>query len=165
MVSLTILLVIVGASVLAGGRALRASNETAAAQSVTSLAGAENTFSHEWGGYSTVATNLGGSELAATTAATFNADQEISTTQASKLDTGYVNGNYSFVYKSGGTTFTDDAGNQVASSFEFTGIPVGSNSGTRAECSDPSGTWSNTLGTGATPASGAGCKTDGYVSQ
>ena len=87
------------------------------------------------------------------------------TAQASKLDAGFTNGAYIITYHAGATTFVDSAGNTVASTFEFTAIPNSVNSGVKAYCSDPSGTWFNQLGTGATIVSGAGCKTDGYLSQ
>ena len=165
MIAMAILLVIVGALVVSGGRALRASQETAAAQNVSSLASDEQAFQHAWQGYSPLATNLGGSETQSTTAATFSADQEVPTAQASKLDAGFTNGAYIVTYHAGATTFVDSASNTVATTFEFTAIPNSVNSGTKAYCSDPSGTWFNQLGTGATIVSGAGCKTDGYLSQ
>lgn len=162
---MAVVLILVGGIAFAGSRVARAGRETTAAQNVATLASHEATFSHAWQGYSPLATNLGGSESSATAAATFAADQEIPTAQASQLDAGYVNGNYKIVYKPGPNTFTDSAGNVVASSFEFTAIPVDIAAGTKAYCSDPSGTWFNTLGTGATSASGGGCKNDSYLNQ
>jgi prepilin-type N-terminal cleavage/methylation domain-containing protein len=165
MIAMAVLLIIVGALVVSGGRALRAANESSAAQNVSSLASDEQAFQHGNQGYSPLATNLGGSEVQSTVAATFAADQEVPTALAAKLDAGATNGGYTIIYKAGPTTFVNDAGNTVATTFEFTSIPNSINSGTKAWCSDPSGTWSNNLGTGATPASGAGCKTDGFLNQ
>jgi|SRR5579862_5497680 len=165
MIAMAVLLVIVGALVVSGGRAMRASQETAAQQNVSSLASDVQAFQHAWQGYPPLATNLGGSENQSTVAATYAADQEIPTTQANALDAGYTNGGYIITYKAGGTTFNDAAGNAVFPSFEFTAIPNSTNSGTKAACSDPSGVWFNALGTGATVATGAGCKADGFLDQ
>jgi prepilin-type N-terminal cleavage/methylation domain-containing protein len=164
MLAMAVVLILVGGIVLAAGRVSRAARETTATQNVTTLATQENTFFHAWQGYSPAATNLGGSELSATTQATFAADQEIPTFEAAQLDAGYTNAGYKIVYKPGTNSFADSAGNTVFSSFEFTGIPQNI-SDTKAVCSDVSGTWFNTAGSGATAASGAGCKTDGYTNQ
>jgi prepilin-type N-terminal cleavage/methylation domain-containing protein len=163
MLSMAVVLILVGGIVLAASRVARAARETTASENVTQLANQENTFFHEWQGYSPLATNLAGSELSATTQATFSADQELPSVEANALDAGYTNGGYKITYKAGGGSFADGAGNTVYSSFEFTAIPQNI-SDVKATCSDPSGSWYNSLGTGATPASGSGCKQDGYLS-
>jgi len=157
-------LILVSALVIAGSRSLRAANESSAGQNVSTLASNATAFQQAWQGFPPASTNLGGLEVAGTTAATFAADQEITTTEAAALGTGFVNGNYTVLYKPGPTTFVDSAGNTVATTFEFTAIPINVSSGTKAYCSDPTGVFFNSLGTGATPASGAGCNTDGYTS-
>lgn len=165
LIAMAVLLVIVGALIVSGQRAIRAANTTAAQQSVSSLASSAQAFSHAWQGFPTVATQLGGQEVSATTPATFAADQEIPTVEAAVLDGGtYVNGGYTFKYTAGPDTYADSAGNTVAAEFEFTAIPLTTSSGTTAACSDQTGVWVNpTGGTGATVASGAGCHTDGYL--
>jgi prepilin-type N-terminal cleavage/methylation domain-containing protein len=165
MISMAILLVLVGIVVLAGSRALRAANESSGSQTVSSIANAESAYQHEWQGFSDKASYLAGSEKIGTTAPTATADQELPTTTATALDTAYVNGNYNFVYKPVVPAFTDSAGQQVDTDFEVTGVPTSTSSGVKAFCASSTGVWFNTLGTGATPASGAGCATDGYTEQ
>jgi prepilin-type N-terminal cleavage/methylation domain-containing protein len=165
MIGMAVVLILSSAIAFAGGRVARAGRETTAVQNISTLASHEATFSQAWQGYSPAGVNLGGSEVLATVAATFAADQEISTAEAALLDAGYVNAGYSIIYKPGPNTFADSTGNTVSSSFEFTAIPTAIAQGTKAFCSDPSGSWFNTLGVGATVATGAGCKTDGYLSQ
>ena len=166
LIAMAVLLVIVGALIVSGQRAIRAANTTASQQSVSSLASSAQAFSHGWQGFPTLATQMGGQEVSATTAATFAADQEIPTAEAALLDGGtYVNGGYKFSFKAGPDTFVDSAGNTVSAEFEFTAIPISISSGTTAACSDQTGVWTNpTGGPGATVASGAGCRTDGYLS-
>jgi prepilin-type N-terminal cleavage/methylation domain-containing protein len=164
LIAMAVVLVLVSALVVSGARAARASRETSAAQSVATLASVEQNFEHAWQGFSPLGTNLAGSELAGTTPATFAADEDLSTTQANALDAGFTQNGYKIIYKAGPTTFTDSSGNTVSNSFEFTAIPTNT-SDIKSYCADPTGVWFNTLGTGATIATGAGCKTDGYISQ
>lgn len=159
--AMAVVLILIGGLLYAANRVMAASRQTTAAQSVTNMATAEQTFSHGWEGYSPLATNLGGSEKSQTQAASYTLDQELPSTEAASLDTAFVNGGYTFVYKAGGTAFNDTAGDSVNPIFEFTAVPINI-SDPKAYCSDPSGTWFNALGTGATPASGAGCKADGF---
>jgi len=163
-IAMAVVLVLVGVLVPAGIRLLRSSNESAGKQNVTTLAANATSFQSAWQGFPPNSSNMGGLEFASTTAATFAADQEMATAEAAALATNYVNGNYNIVYKPGASTFTDSAGNVVSTSFEFTAIPIVISAGTQAYCSDPTGIFFNALGTGATPASGAGCNTDGYTS-
>ena len=165
MLVMGIILILVAATTVLASRGIRAANETTAAQNVSTLANNEAAFQHSWQGYSPAGTNLGGGENSSTVAATFAADQEVPTVESNQLDAGYVQSGYTILYKPGAVTFKDSAGNTVSTSFEFTAIPISVSSGTKAECSDPSGVWHNELGVGATPATGAGCKTDGYTEQ
>jgi prepilin-type N-terminal cleavage/methylation domain-containing protein len=166
LIAMAVVLVLVSALVIAGSRALRASDESAAGTNVQTLASSATAFQQAWQGFPPAAANMGGLEVAATTAATFAKDQEITTTEAAALGTapGYVNGGYNVLYAPGATTFTDSAGNTVAATFEFTAIPITIGAGTKAYCSDQTGVFFNNLGTGATPATGGGCNTDGYTS-
>ena len=164
LIAMAVVLILVGALVVAGSRSLRASNESAAGQNVQTLASSAAAFQGAWQGFPPASSNMGGLELASTAQATFAADQELTTTEATALATGYTNGNYNIIYKPGANTFTDSAGNVVSTTFEFTAIPNAVSSGTKSYCSDPTGIFFNALGTGATPASGAGCNTDGYTS-
>jgi hypothetical protein len=161
-----VVLILVSALVVAGSRALRASNESSAGTNVQTLASSATAFQQAWQGFPPAATNMGGLEVAATTAATFAKDQEITTLEAAALGTapGFVNGNYDVLYAPGTTTFTDSSGNVVAATFEFTAIPITVSAGTKSYCSDQTGVFFNSLGITATPASGAGCQTDGYTS-
>lgn len=162
---MAVVLILVAGLVVSSARAMRASRETAAAQNVATLANDEQAFQHAHSGYSPLATNLGGSENSATLSATFAADQEVPTFEATALDAGYTTSGYIVTYKSGATTFVNADGNTVSNAFEFTAIPNAVGNGTKSFCSDPSGSWYNELGTGATVSSGAGCKTDGYTAQ
>lgn len=163
MLGMLIVLILVGGVAYSANRLARSARESTATGNVNVLADHENTFYHEWQGYSPLAVNMKGSELSGTTQAIFAADEELPTSEASLLDAGYVNGGYTILYKAGPITFVDSAGNTVSTSFEFTGIPQNI-SDTKAVCADPSGTWFNTLGTAAIPASGGGCAADGYAS-
>ena len=138
LISMAVVLILVGALVVAGSRALRASNESAAGQNVSTLASSATAFQGAWQGFPPSAANMGGLEVASSTAATFAKDQEITSTEAAALGTapGYANGNYYILYAPGGTTFVDAAGNTVAATFEFTAIPITTTSGTKAYCSD-----------------------------
>jgi prepilin-type N-terminal cleavage/methylation domain-containing protein len=164
LIAMAVVLILVSALVIAGSRSLRAANESSAGQNVSTLASNATAFQQSWQGFPPASTNLGGLEVASTTAATFAADQEVTTVEAAALAAGYVNGNYNILYKPGPTTFVDSAGNTVATTFEFTAVPINVSSGTKAYCSDPTGVFFNSLGTGATPSSGSGCTADGYIS-
>jgi hypothetical protein len=161
---MAVVLILVSALVIAGSRSLRAANESSAGQNVSTLASNATAFQQAWQGFPPAASNMGGLELAATTAATFAADQEITTTEAAALGTGFVSGSYNVLYKPGPITFTDSAGNVVSNTFEVTAIPISVSAGVKAYCSDSTGVFFNSLGTGATASSGSGCQTDGYTS-
>ncbi len=161
-----VVLVLIGGLVIAGERALGASRETSAAQSVQSFAANETTYQRNWGGYSLDAKSLGGAGL--TTPAICTQDEELVTTTGTPAfpaayDTAglAVQSGYKFQYASGqaaGFAGTGGCTQNVTPTYDFTANPVVQNAG-KSFCADNTGTYYLPAGT-AMANTGIGCLAD-----
>lgn len=160
LVAAAIVTILLSAFSLIAMRAIKSGNETSALSSVKSISDMQAAYQKQWGGFSPNASSLGGAENAATTATTWTADQEMTSTEALAIDTGLVRSGYTLLYHNSGAVFAGNgAATGVYTNFEITAIPLSNNQGTRSFCVDSSGTYYRADAAG-TPASGAGCVTD-----
>lgn len=165
LIAMAVVLVLVAGLVAAGAKALSASRETSAAQSMQSFANDVNIYQKNWGGYPVIAANMG-SPATPTPAGTCTADQEIAPqSAATAYDAGFVSSGYTFKYLVSGTNQFAASGGpsctaKVSSDWELTSSPTAL-SATKSYCSDPTGNFYIPASEAAFVNSGAGCATDG----
>jgi type IV pilus assembly protein PilA len=162
LVVVAIILIITAIAIPSLLRARVRGNDTHAAASVRGYGNAVNLYSSDWSTYPLAATNLAGAELGNTATPTCAGGQELPTGVANVLGAGFTANGYIFTYQALGT-LTGRATCAGAATWDITGIPVGGSStnGNDAFCMDATGLYHMNAPSG-TPATGAGCKTDGY---
>lgn len=168
MIVLVIIGILGGGVFLLLGPARAGADEKSAITSLRTLDADAQTYTSEYGLFPASATAFAGSENSASgTVPLCSASLQLPTADAALLQAGtYLKNGYTLKYASagGGTAVLTAGGCLGATSEEITAIPVtAGQTGSISMCIDGSGAW--TVNGAGTPASGAGCKTDGYTTE
>jgi prepilin-type N-terminal cleavage/methylation domain-containing protein len=162
LVTVAIILVLIGIAIPSYSAAVRRGNLSSAAGTVDAYAKAARMYQTEWSVFPLASSNLAGAEAPAGTPATCAAGGEISTVDATTLSGTMTRSGYLINFKSSGTA-TGNGGCAGATTYDVTANPVTLGStGNEAVCEDNSGTY-HIVGALGTPATGAGCKADGFT--